>query len=170
MKFMYSILCLSILFVSCAPPVDNSAAEAFEKNSQTVIANLEGFQNENIDYSQYAEDFILRDTGFGVKDSVSLDEMKEYDKSLWARFDFKILTDPLVLLPGVSVDSKLADGSVRHYSDWEVTLPATDSTEARSGVIKLYESFDFDEDGKIVFQQAYGDFSGLMMYLTSPAE
>ncbi len=167
MKFIYSILCLSLLFVGCQPKPDNSANEAFEKNSQTVLANLEGFQNENLDYSQYAKDFVMGDTGFGNKDSLSLEEVMKADKGLWETYDFKLLTDPVNLLPGVNADTKLADGSVRHYSDWQVTLPATDSTKAKSGIIKLYESFDFDADGKIVFQQVYGDFTGLMMYLHS---
>ena len=76
-----------------------------------------------------------------------------------------MLTNPPVLLPGVNADTKEVDGSVRHYSEWEVTLPATDSTEAKSGTIKLYESFDFNEEGKIIYQQVYGDFTGLFMHL-----
>ena len=59
------------------------------------------------------------------------------DKELWENYDFKLLTDPINLLPGVNADTRLPDGSVRHYSDWQVTLSATDSTEAKSGVIKL---------------------------------
>ena len=169
MKLIYSILCLSILLVGCQPAPDNSANEAFEKNSQTVLAILEGFQNENLDYSQYADDFVMRDTGFGSKDSLSLEEVKKNDKGLWMAYDLKILADPIVLLPGVNIDTKLADGSVRLYADWEVTLPATDSTEAKSGVLRLYESFDFDDDGKVIFQQVYGDFGGLFGYLHSPA-
>ena len=167
MKFIYSILCLSLLFVGCQPETDNSANEAFEKNSQTVLANIEGFQNENLDYSEYAEDFVMRDTGFGTKDPLSLEEMMANDKEIWEIFDFKILADTINLLPGVNVDTKLADGSVRLYADWQVTLPATDSTEAKSGIIKLYESYDFDADGKIIFQVVYGDFTGLMMHLNS---
>ncbi|MGM5470612.1 hypothetical protein ACS386_10065 [Flavobacteriaceae bacterium LMO-SS05] len=164
MKLFYSLLGLSIFLVSCQPKADNSANEAFEKNSQTVMANLKGFESENVDYSQYAADFVMRDTGFGAKDSLSLDEVKKSDKEMWATFDFKMVTEPN-LLPGVDADTKMPDGSVRHYSDWKVTLPATDSTEARSGVIKLYESFDFDKDGKIIYQQVYGDFGGLMRHL-----
>lgn len=167
MKFIYVVVFACILVVACAAPVDNSAAEAFEKNSQTVIANLKGFQNENVDYSQYAEDFIMRDTGFGGKDSLNLQEMIAMDKSNWEIFDFKCLTDPVVLLPGVNVDTKLPDGSVRHYSRWQVTRQATDSTAAKSAVISLYESFDFNEEGKIVFQQIYGDFGGIINYLFS---
>ena len=169
MKTLISIFCLLLVLASCQPKPDNSAQESFDKNSQTVLANLEGWQNENLDYSQYAENFIMRDTGFGVaNDSISLHDMMEHDKVMWNDYDFK-LTNPPVLLPGVNTDTKKADGSVRHYSDWEVTLPATDSTPAKTGVIKLYESFDFDANGKIVYQQAYGDFTGLMMYLHTPS-
>lgn len=168
MKSICAILFLSILFVGCQPKTDNSANEAFEKNSKTVLANIEGWQNENIDYSAYAKDFAMLETGFGApKDSLTLEEMKANDKQMWATFNFKLLNAPPVLLPGVNADTKLPDGSVRHYSSWEVTVPATDSTAAKTGVIKLYESFDFDAEGKIRYQQVYGDFGGLMNYLFS---
>lgn len=168
MKSIYAILFLSILFVGCQPKADNSVNEAFEKNSKTVLANLEGWQNENLDYSMYAKDFAMLETSVGAtKDSLNLNEVMANDKQMWELFDFKLLTSPPVLLPGVNADTKLADGSVRHYSSWEVTLPATDSTEAKSGVIKLYESFDFDAEGKIRYQQTYGDFGGLMNHLFS---
>ncbi len=168
MKSIYAILFMSILFVGCQPKPDNSANEAFEKNSKTVLANIEGWQNENTDYSVYAKDFAMLETGFGApKDSLNLEEMKASDKQMWAMFNFKLLNAPPVLLPGVNTNTKLPDGSVRHYSTWEVTVPATDSTAAKSGVIRLYESFDFDAEGKIRYQQVYGDFGGLMNYLFS---
>jgi hypothetical protein len=165
MKLIYSLLILSIFFVACQPKVDNSAKEAFEKNSETVKANLKGFESENVDYSHYADNFVMPNTGFGGKDSLSLDEVKTSDKEMWQRYDFKLLTDPLVLLPGVNTDTKEFDGSVRYYADWQVTLPATDSTEARSGVLNFYEYYVFDENGKIIQQAGYGDFGGLFSYL-----
>ena len=164
MKLMYPLLGLSLLVVACQPKVDNSAKEKFEKNSQTVIAALKGFQDENLDYSMYADNAVFNDTGFGG-DSLSLDDVKKQDKAMWERYDFKLLTDPLVLLPGVNPDTKEADGSVRYYGEWQVTVPATDSTEAKSGVIKYYSSFDFDDDGKIIYEQGYGDYGGLFGYL-----
>lgn len=168
MKSIYAILFLSLLFIACEPKTDNSAKEAFEKNSKTVMDNLQGWQNENLDYSMYAKDFTMLETGFGAdKDSLTLDEMMVYDKQTWATFNFKLLSSPPVLLPGVNPDTKLADGSVRLYSTWEVMVPATDSTAAKSGVVKLYESYDFDAEGKIRYQQVYGDFGGLMGYLFS---
>ena len=170
MKLACSILFIALLFVSCQPKEDNTAQLKFEENSKTVLAYLQQWQDENLDYSIYADDFVLLETMFGAKkDSITLEEMKESDKRSWQYFDFKMLNEP-VLLPGVNSDTKEPDGSVRHYSTWEVTLSATDSTEARSGKIKLYESLDFNDEGKIVLQQVYGDFTGLVMYLMKQEE
>lgn len=168
MKLICAILCLSFLAISCQPVANNSASEAFEKNSKTVMTYLDGFQNENLDHvAIFAEDFVMLDTHYGVeKDSLSLSDIIEEDKKAWAGADFKIVSE-INLLPGVSADTKLADGSVRYYGSWEITLPATDSTAAKSGVVKLYESFDFNEEGKIVFQQYYGDFGGLSKFFSS---
>ncbi len=166
MKKISLILFFAIILIGCQEKADNSSQEAFEKNSQTVLANVTGWQNENIDYSMYSKDFIMLETGVGAeKDSLTLDEIIENDKRMWKYYDFKLLTSPPVLLPGVNSETKKPDGSVRHYSTWEVTLSATDSTEAKTGQIRLYESFDFDADGKILYQQVYGDFTGLMMKL-----
>jgi len=171
MKTISYYLFLAVLFVGCKTEVDNSVQEAFENNSKTALANLEEFESENVDYSVYADDAILRQVVFGAeKDSMSVKEMMKSDKALWDRFDLKILTNPIVLLPGVNPETRKADGSVRHYTESELTLPATDSTAARSGVIQLYESYDFNADGKIILQQVYGDFTGLMMHLNSSGE
>ena len=170
MKITYSMLCLIILIVGCKaePKTDNSANELFEKNSETALKALLNWESETPDYSIYADDGVAYNTYFGAeKDSVMMhsDEVKESDKSFLAKYDFKLLTNPPVFLPGVNNITKQPDGSVRYYGAWQVTVPATDSTEAKSGVIRLYESFDFDTDGKITVQQGYGDYSGLMMYL-----
>lgn len=172
MKLIYSILFLSILFIGCQPAVDNSANEAFEKNSATVMSLLEGFQSENIDYDAiYSDSLVVQATGVGeTKESYSLDEMKENNKGTWAFLDFKLLTDPVSLLPGVNADTKMADGSVRYYGDWQVTRTATDSTEAKSGVIRIYASYDFNADGKITNQQTYGDFTGIRNHVNSKDE
>ena len=167
MKKFYTIILLSTLLIACQPPVDNSAKEAFERNSKTVQAYIDGFEAESIDYEKiYSKNLVvMRGTSFGSNDSTGLPEMMSNDKKGWAKFDFELVNKPAILLPGVNADTKELDGSVRYYGTWRVTLPATDSTEEKSGVIKLYESFDFDEEGKIVYQQYYGDGSGLFMYL-----
>lgn len=166
MKIIYSILFAGLFFVGCQPKPDNSAKEAFEKNSKTVMTYLEGIQNESLDYSSvYSVDVIQLDTHAGTKkDSLGLEDIKANDKKGWAFADFKIVSE-LNLLPGVNPETKETDGSVRYYGDWEITIPGTDSTEAKSAVVRLYESFDFDEEGKIIFQQYYGDFGGLQKLL-----
>lgn len=158
---------MAILFISCQPPADNSVNEAFENNSKVALAEIEGWENESMDYDAvYASDALFYPTGFNSPDSVTLDETKENNAKMWAGFDFELLHDP-VFLPGVNAETNLADGSVRYYGVWKVTLPATDSTEERSGNLKLYESFDFDSEGKIAYQQAFGDFGGLFNHLMS---
>ncbi|HCV50381.1 MAG TPA: hypothetical protein DGP89_03470, partial [Saprospirales bacterium] len=62
-------------------------------------------------------------------------------------------------LPGVNSVTKKVDGSVRYYGIWRTTKEATDSTEAIQSDLRLYESFDFDESGKIIYQQFYGDLT-----------
>lgn len=176
MKTIFTLLSLMLIFTACKTEQDgdndqtDAVAAAFEANSKTVMANIKGWQAENLDYSMYADDFYMYDTAFAAeKDSISLEEMKAWDKQMWADFDFRLVSE-LTLLPGVERGGTTPDGSVRHYPLWEVIKPATDSTEARSGIISLYESFDFDENGKILRQQAYGDFTGLMMHLHAKEE
>tara|TARA_R110002049_G_scaffold88317_1_gene222981 strand:- start:422 stop:916 length:495 start_codon:yes stop_codon:yes gene_type:complete len=162
------MLCLALLTVGCKEKPDNSANELFAKNSETVLKSISDWENETPDYSIFADSAVAYNNYFGAeKDSIMIhsEESKASDKAFLARYDFKFVAEPLVLLPGVNTETKLADGSVRYYGAWEVTLPATDSTEAKSGIIKLYESYDFDADGKITVQQGYGDFTGLMSYL-----
>tara|TARA_R110000868_G_scaffold110649_21_gene299537 strand:- start:611 stop:1129 length:519 start_codon:yes stop_codon:yes gene_type:complete len=170
MKIMYSMLCLALLIVGCKaePETDNSANELFEKNSETALKSITDWENEVLDYSIFAENAVGLNTYFGAEvDTVLIhsEEAKANDKAFLERYDFKFVTDPIVLLPGVNPDTKLPDGSVRYYGAWEVTLPATDSTEAKSGVVKVYNSLDFDENGKILYSQGYGDYSGIMNYL-----
>ena len=48
-----------------------------------------------------------------------------------------------------------ADGSVRMYYDMQVT----NTTNSKSVIIPIYESFDFNEEGKAVFVQWYSDWT-----------
>ena len=165
MRNTFFMICLVLCFIACQEKPDNTAQIKFEENSKTVMAMLDAWQKESPDYSVYSDNVVIRETGFGAeKDSFGLADMKENDKRALAAMDFKLLGDP-VLLPGVDAETKMADGSVRYYGDWEVTKPATDSTEAKSGVLSVYHSFDFDDDGKIIYEQMYADFGGLMDYL-----
>ncbi|MDX1627853.1 MAG: hypothetical protein R3345_04085 [Fulvivirga sp.] len=176
MKIIYFITALAIFMAGCQQNATESTTEAsdneaakvdslFKVNSETIKAYIKSWENENIDHDQlYAEGAIMRGTGINDKDSISLEEMKAMDKEMAKMYDFEFMSD-VVLLPGVNAQTLKPDGSVRYYGDWKVIRPATDTSEERSAIIKLYESFDFDEGGKIVYQQVYGDFTGLMHQL-----
>lgn len=171
MKSFIAIFVTAGLIIGCQPPVDNSASEAFEKNSKTVRAYLEGFQNESMDYETlFAEDFQSLNTSFNAESETnSLQDMIENDQRGWAMLDFELVGD-VVLLPGVNPETTKPDGSVRYYGTWRVTKTATDSTEARTGEVLGYESFDFNEEGKILYHQFYGDTGSLWDYLWASEE
>jgi len=165
---MYSLFCLALLVASCKAEPDNSANELFAKNSEVALKSITDWENETLDYSIFAENAVGLNTYFASEvDTVLIQskESKEMDKALLAKYDFKFYPNPPVLLPGVNADTKLPDGSVRYYGAWKVTLPATDSTEAKSAIVKVYNSLDFDENGKIIYTQGYGDYTGIMNYL-----
>ena len=167
MKLIYSALFVSFLFVSCKSKDDSAANETFEKNSKTILAYIQGIQSEKVDYSSFSKDFKSLNTWFGRQDTISLNEFKIGDSKALKNFNFKLLDSVPVFLPGVNPVTKEADGSVRIYSTWEISTEKTDSTEAKSSRFKMYEAYDFDADGKIIYYQGYGDFSGLINYLTS---
>ena len=76
------------------------------------------------------------------------------------KYDFST-SQPLNLLPGVNPETKEMDGSVRTYFNLTVTL----TENQKSITIPMYESYDFDEDGKIVFYQFYGDVTSALSSL-----
>ena len=170
MKFKYLLFLLALIAMSCnddkkmeSDDTDDMAAvdSLFERNSETVMKDIRNWESENPDYSIYSDNFVGLETMYGTeKDSFNLAEMKDSDKRILEMWDFKLLEDP-VMLPGVNTETKEMDGSVRYYSKWRITRPATDSTSERYADLKAYSSHDFDEDGKIIYSQMYADFTGL---------
>ena len=175
MKLIYGFAGLCLLLGACATNTEQTAettetkdtsSELFEKNSATVAAYLEDWQNENVDYAKYfADDYRSWSTGIGDVDTTYLEETIESTKNTWKYNDFEIVTDPLNLLPGVNVDTKKPDGSVRYYGQWRITRTATDSTEERSTTIQLYQAYVFNEEGKINLTLTYADFGALGNYM-----
>ena len=162
MKKTLLVSMIGLAAVSCQMPAEegNEVSATFEANCETVETALSNFQNEVADYSMYSEDYWARPTRMNPErgDSVRLEDVKTSNAGGWAIFDYELVSD-LAFLPGVNPDSKEMDGSVRYYGMWKVTRSATDSTNEASVMIPIYSSFDFDPDGKILFQQNYGDFT-----------
>ena len=90
--------------------------------------------------------------------------IRDRHKELFAKYDFKYMAQ-MKYLTGVNADTGVTDGSVRMYYDQEVTLTATDSTEAKSVIVSIYESFDFNEEGKVTYVQWYSDWTGSLASL-----
>ena len=162
MKNLIYFTFLSFAFYSCNPNAE--AMKTFEKNSKTIDALFAGFANESVDYSHFSDDVVFKGTLVGTVDSLRLDDIKLSHKDFFANYDAKYVT-PLNHLTGVNADTGVTDGSVRLYYDQEVTLSATDSTEAKSVVVSIYESFDFNEEGKVNYVQWYCDWTGSLASL-----
>ena len=175
MKLIWTTLCLSALVIGCGTSSDyaeeaapNPGEVAFEKNSETVLAYLGAWQSENVDYDKYySKDYSAWGTGFGDTDTTNLEQMIEWDKKMFEMYDFKIVGEAINNLPGVNIETKKIDGSVRNYTEWEITRSATDSTEAKTGTIRMYQAFVFNDEGKMTLSPTYGDFGGLLKHLYS---
>ena len=155
-KILYSIF-LSFFLFSCNSGTQSNKAtstEAFEKNSKTMQALLDSYANESVDYSHFSKDVIFKGTLLGSPDSLRLDQIKGIHKEFFAKYDVKHMA-PFNFLQGVNPETGESDGSVRFYYDMEVT----NSSNGKSVVIPIYESFDFDNEGKAIYVQWYCDWS-----------
>ena len=128
--------------------------EAFKKNSETMQLLFESYANESVDYSKFADDVVFRGTLLGSPDSLNLDQIKGIHKEFFAKYDVKHMA-PFNYLQGVNPQTGQADESVRMYYQMQVT----NTTNGKFVVIPIYESFDFNEEGKAVFVQWYCDWT-----------
>ncbi|MCH9810800.1 MAG: hypothetical protein K0U22_06275 [Bacteroidetes bacterium] len=160
MRKVVALVVLGAAVAACdAPKETSTVSSVFEKNCETIRTVVDNLQNDVADFQYYSEDFVGAQTRFNsTGDSTRLEEFKTNRLNWLEIFDAE-LTTPLNLLPGVNPQTNEPDGSVRYYGKWNITRTATDSTEAKSVLIPLYVSFDFDEEGKILFQQNYGDLT-----------
>ena len=165
MKKTIYVLSIMIFVSSCNSNVsdevsNDSFSKIFEENSNTVIAYEEAFCKENIDYEKfYSEKAVIKGTILGDKDSLFVADRKVAHQELWQKYDFSM--SPLDPLPGVNLETKKMDGSVRMYFDITITL----SENGNSVTIPMYNSFDFDDEGKILYLQYYGDFTAAFLSL-----
>ena len=151
---------LSALFFSCNTVNQKDTTlvdQSFIENSNTMQTLLNGFANESVDYSYFADDVVFKGTVLGSPDSLKLDQVKEIHKEFFAKYDVKHLA-PFNFLQGVNPETGLSDGSVRFYYDMEVT----NSTNGKSVVVPIYESFDFNNEGKAIYVQWYCDWTASM--------
>ena len=165
MKKIIYFLTVILLFSACNSEIsveekNDNISKIFKKNCETVIAYETAFCQENIDYEKfYSDKAIIKGTILGDKDSLYVADRKIAHQKLWQKYDFSMPT--LNPLPGVNVETKKMDGSVRTYFDITITL----TENGNSVTIPMYNSFDFDDEGKIIFLQYYGDFTAAFLSL-----
>jgi|TARA_B100000965_G_scaffold386162_1_gene388146 hypothetical protein len=153
-KILYSIL-LCVFIFSCDSTDDASSTnQSFEENSKTMQALLDSYANENVDYSRFADNVVFKGTVFGSPDSLKLDQIKAIHKDFFEKYDVKHMA-PFNFLQGVNPETGESDGSVRFYYDMQVT----NSSNGKSVVVPIYESFDFDQEGKAIYVQWYCDWT-----------
>tara|TARA_B110000263_G_C15150730_1_gene437746 strand:+ start:256 stop:762 length:507 start_codon:yes stop_codon:yes gene_type:complete len=156
------ILCISACNTEVAVEVTNDKeSKIFEKNCETVRSYEAAFCQENIDYEKfYSDNAIIKGTTLGSKDSMNVADRKAAHQEMWQKYDFSI-SQPLNLLPGVNPETKKMDGSVRMYFNLTIILTENEN----SITIPIYESYDFDDEGKILFLQYYGDLTSAILSL-----
>ena len=162
------LLLPAILMLACTPSSnDVSVGEAdalFAKNSETAMALIRDFDNEDIEGVRlhFADSARWRPTTFGKIEPATIEDKMKGWEAAWKKYDFDLATSDIQLLPGVDLETKEPDGSVRVYFDWDLVRPATDSTERKSVKLTYYESWDFDADGKIWLTHIFGDETAAM--------
>ena len=165
MKYSILVIIAAFLF-SCTTQneTNNIIADVEQKfinNSNSVQAYLNDFVNESIDYKKFFNDTCkVRGTYFNSEGPTNVDDRISLHKEMWTKYDFAI-SDSINFLPGVNAETKEMDGSVRFYYDMQVT----NSSNGKSVVIPIYESFDFDDEGKAIYVQWYCDWSTSMASL-----
>ena len=151
-KFIYTVI-LSVFVLSCSNDT-NKVNNSFEENSKTMQLLLDSYANESVDYSHFSENVVFKGTLLGAPDSLRLDQIKVMHKDFFEKYDVKHMA-PFNFLQGVNPETGNADGSVRFYYDMQVP----NSSNGKSVVIPIYESFDFDEKGKAIYVQWYCDWT-----------
>ena len=162
--FCGATVAAAVVLFSCSQPASDASAK-FEANSATIAEVFADFEAESDDFfTHFNADAIWRGTGLNAPDSVSLEQVTAKYKTAWANYDYELIS-PTNFLPGVNPQTKAVDGSVRGYFEWNIRKAATDSTEARSVRVKVYESFDFNPEGEIIYTQVYGNLIAGYAYL-----
>ena len=149
-------LALGLFSCSSADPTSLT----FVRNAETVERVFRAFEAEDGEafWAEFAETAAWRGTGVNAPTTLSREKMQGVYDAFWWEFDYEIVGD-LHFQPGVNPETQLPNGSVNGMFLWEVSRMAPDSSERRSVQLWIYESFDFNEEGQIVFTQVFSDLA-----------
>ena len=149
-------LALGLFSCSSADPTSLT----FVQNAETVERVFRAFEAEDGEafWEEFAATAVWRGTGVNAPTTLTREKMTAVYDALWEEFDYEIVGD-LHFLPGVNPETQLPNGSVNGMFLWEVSRMAPDSSERRSVQLWIYESFDFNDEGQIVFTQVFSDLA-----------
>ena len=157
MKSLILVLVAAVGFAACSSP--DPTHTAFVENAQTVESIFRAFEAEDsvAFWSAFAEQAVWRGTGVNAPSTLSRKTMEAAYEKYWEEFDYHIAYD-LEFQPGIHLDTQLPNGSVNGMFLWEVSKEQPDGTR-RSVHLWIYESFDFNPEGEIVFTQVFSDLA-----------
>ena len=157
--FLLGALGLGVMAVLAACGSANPNSMTFVGNAQTVERVFRAFEAEDSTafWAEFAETAVWHGTGVNAPTTLTRDRMGEVYGKFWAEFDYEIVGD-LHFLPGVNPETQLPNGSVNGTFLWEVSRTSEDG-ERRAVQLWIYESFDFNDDGQIVFTQVFSDLA-----------
>jgi hypothetical protein len=164
-----AVLGLTLCLFSCSSADPTSLT--FVRNAETVERVFRAFEAEDGEafWAEFADGAVWRGTGVNAPTTLSRKTMKGVYDKFWGEFDYEIVGD-LHFLPGVSPETNLPNGSVNGMFLWEVSRMAPEDGERRAVQLWIYESFDFNEEGQIVFTQVFSDLASAYRQLReSPA-
>ena len=170
---MKKILLASVVatgLAACSSSNPNSLT--FVRNAETVERVFRAFEAEDGEafWAEFANTAVWRGTGVNAPTTLSREKMQGVYDAFWGEFDYEIVGD-LHFQPGVNPETQLPNGSVNGMFLWEVSRMAPDSSERRSVQLWIYESFDFSDEGQIVFTQVFSDLASAYRQLrATPAE
>ena len=146
----------------------NPDSLAFVRNAQSVEIVFRAFEAEDAEafWGGFAETAMWRGTGVNAPTTLSREKMRSMYDTFWAEFDYKLM-EPPHFLPGVDPETQRPNGSVNGIFLWEVSKTAEDGSR-KSVQLWIYESFDFNDDGDIVFTQVFSDVASAYRILGEP--
>ena len=144
------------------------ASLAFVRNAQTVETVFKAFEAEDAEvfWGEFAETAVWRGTGVNAPTTLSRKKMRSVYNAFWAEFDYELM-EPPHFLPGVDPETQRPNGSVNGMFLWEVSKTAEDGSH-KAVQLWIYECFDFNDGGDIVFTQVFSDLASAYRILREP--
>ena len=141
------------------------ASLAFVRNAQTVETVFRAFEAEDPaafwgglqklrcgEVLQRPDDLVEEEDAVGVR-------------RVWAEFDYELMEPPHPCQ--ADHETQRPNGSVNGMFLWEVSKTAKDGSR-KAVQLCIYESFDFNDDGDIVFTQVFSDLTSAYRILRNP--